>query len=283
VLKNKKPLVILFSGGLASYLLYKELIERHPELIGGMFRLPTIPRQSTQRPRLKPSRLIQRILSAAPAYLWFNLVTEGLYRWAAWLCGHTLEDTARRRGIPVHRADALNDRLMQDLRALRPDYLLNNSGNLLQENILSIPRLGAINFHCAHLPSYRGAANYIWMLANGEKSAVATIHYIDRGLDTGPVIKHSAPVPIAARMTVFRLWYLLRCAAYPGWEPLIPYFRDGRPIPAIPQDSSTAATRSFPDRNALRSLRERGHTLFAARDYWTILRIACSGELPAPS
>ena len=44
------------------------------------------------------------------------------------------------------------------LRGLSPDFLLVVSfGQLLRENILSIPRYGCVNVHASVLPKYRGA------------------------------------------------------------------------------------------------------------------------------
>ena len=61
-------------------------------------------------------------------------------------------------------------------RSLIPDYLLD------------LPKLGAINFHPAPLPEYRGFAVYNFAILNNEKSWGVTCHHMDKKFDTGDII-----------------------------------------------------------------------------------------------
>lgn len=45
-----------------------------------------------------------------------------------------------------------------------------------------------INVHPTLLPRYRGAATGWHVLASGEKNGGVTVHYIDGGMDTGPIL-----------------------------------------------------------------------------------------------
>lgn len=82
------------------------------------------------------------------------------------------------------------------LRELAPDLLIVNSYSMiLRQDVLAIPRFGAINVHGALLPAYRGANPTEWALINGECETGATIHAIDDGIDTGPIIAQRT-VPI---------------------------------------------------------------------------------------
>ncbi len=67
-------------------------------------------------------------------------------------------------------------------------------------HILSIPKLGFFNFHFALLPSYRGASPVFWQIRNGEPFGGLTIHRMDEGWDTGPIVD-VFKVPIAAGET----------------------------------------------------------------------------------
>ena len=67
-------------------------------------------------------------------------------------------------------------------------------------HILAIPRLGFFNFHFALLPSYRGASPIFWQLRNGEPFGGLTIHRMDEGWDTGPIVD-VYKVPIAVGET----------------------------------------------------------------------------------
>ena len=44
------------------------------------------------------------------------------------------------------------------------------------------------NFHGGILPEYRGVGIFSWVIINGEKETGVTLHRLDSGLDTGPII-----------------------------------------------------------------------------------------------
>jgi methionyl-tRNA formyltransferase len=44
------------------------------------------------------------------------------------------------------------------------------------------------NIHFSNLPAYKGMYTSIWPLVNAEIKAGVTLHYIDRGIDTGDII-----------------------------------------------------------------------------------------------
>lgn len=59
---------------------------------------------------------------------------------------------------------------------------------LLPQTILAIPRLGSINLHPSFLPEYRGPFPDFWQYFDFELSPGISIHYIDKGEDTGDII-----------------------------------------------------------------------------------------------
>ena len=77
----------------------------------------------------------------------------------------------------------------EELRSRGLDVLIvADYGELLREEVLSLPPLGAFNIHASILPSYRGAAPVVHALLNGEKETGVTLFRIERGLDSGPVV-----------------------------------------------------------------------------------------------
>lgn len=60
---------------------------------------------------------------------------------------------------------------------------------------------GVVNVHPAPLPDFPGAHPLEDLLAAGALEAAATVHYVDEGVDTGPVIA-SEPVPVLPGDTV---------------------------------------------------------------------------------
>lgn len=65
----------------------------------------------------------------------------------------------------------------------------------IPEAILSLPRLGFINFHYAPLPEYRGANPLFWMIRDGAAEAGVTVHQMTATVDDGPVVLTSK-VPV---------------------------------------------------------------------------------------
>jgi folate-dependent phosphoribosylglycinamide formyltransferase PurN len=79
--------------------------------------------------------------------------------------------------------------------AARPDVVLVFGTGILREPLLSVFGGRIINIHLGLSPYYRGAGTNFWPLVNREPEYVgATIHYLDAGIDTGPIIAHARPV-----------------------------------------------------------------------------------------
>ena len=53
----------------------------------------------------------------------------------------------------------------------------------------------ALNFHPSLLPRHRGVAPLIWALVEGDTTTGLTVHHLDNGVDTGPVVsQHRLPI-----------------------------------------------------------------------------------------
>jgi hypothetical protein len=77
------------------------------------------------------------------------------------------------------------------MRERRPDLVIARCKTLVQERIMSIPRLGIYVLHPGICPEYRNAHGCFWAIAMRDYSKVgATLLRIDRGIDTGPVFAH---------------------------------------------------------------------------------------------
>jgi phosphoribosylglycinamide formyltransferase-1 len=73
--------------------------------------------------------------------------------------------------------------------------------HLLRTSFLERFPQRVVNVHPAPLPDFPGAHPLEDVLEAGATVAAATVHYVDRGVDTGPVIA-SEPVPVFAGDTV---------------------------------------------------------------------------------
>lgn len=92
--------------------------------------------------------------------------------------------------IPVYQPTKLRDGTATELiRRLEPDILVVVAyGRILPEDMLAVPKYGAINVHASLLPKYRGAAPIQWAVLNGDKITGVTTMYLASEMDTGDII-----------------------------------------------------------------------------------------------
>ncbi len=83
------------------------------------------------------------------------------------------------------------------LKAWSPDLIIFTGGNILRKPVLDVPRLGVLNAHLAWLPEIRGMSSPEWSLLQNVPVGIA-IHYMDTGIDTGPILQ-KYELPDAAR------------------------------------------------------------------------------------
>jgi len=82
------------------------------------------------------------------------------------------------------------------LKSVSPEILcIASLSQLLSKAVLQIPRQGAINLHPSLLPKYHGPFPWFWQYHDFGNEWGATIHQIDEGQDTGPILKQQ-PVSI---------------------------------------------------------------------------------------
>lgn len=120
---------------------------------------------------------------------------------------------AERRGIPsfVLRVADHPDRaawdvaLAEAVAAHRPDLVVSAGFmKILGPGFLSGVGAPVLNTHPALLPSFPGVHGVAEALAYGVKVTGATVHLVDEGMDTGPVLAQAA-VPIETGDTVATL------------------------------------------------------------------------------
>jgi methionyl-tRNA formyltransferase len=80
------------------------------------------------------------------------------------------------------------------MRRLAPDAVLVFGTGLLKEELIAAFPGRILNIHLGLSPYYRGAGTNFWPLVNGEPEYCgATIHFLDAGVDSGPIIAHVRP------------------------------------------------------------------------------------------
>jgi len=97
---------------------------------------------------------------------------------------------ARDADVPILNHPNINSPdFLSTVRGLKCDLFVSMSfDQIFKADILSIPPLKTINCHAGKLPFYRGRNVLNWVLINDEKEFGITVHYIDKGIDTGDII-----------------------------------------------------------------------------------------------
>ena len=97
---------------------------------------------------------------------------------------------ALRAGLPVYQPEKMRDgTALAILEELRPDILVVVAyGRILPDEMLALPKYGAINVHGSLLPKYRGAAPIQWAVLNGDRITGVTTMYLAHEMDSGDLI-----------------------------------------------------------------------------------------------
>lgn len=105
--------------------------------------------------------------------------------------------------IPLFQPEKASTEAFSDqLKLFSPDlFIVVAYGEILKENILSIPSKAALNIHTSLLPKYRGAAPIQRCLMGGESFSGVTFMEMVLKMDAGDILKQEI-VPIDQNMNV---------------------------------------------------------------------------------
>jgi methionyl-tRNA formyltransferase len=111
--------------------------------------------------------------------------------------------------------------------------------DLIPQSLLDIPPLGTICYHPSLLPRHRGASGINWAVIQGDTRTGLTILWVDKGIDTGPILLQKG-IDIGPEDTTGSLYFN---SLFPlGIEAIaeaVDLIKSGK-APKIPQDDSLA-------------------------------------------
>lgn len=101
-----------------------------------------------------------------------------------------VKQIALENSFKVFQPDTLRDgKAFEIIKDLNPDILVVVAyGKIIPDEILNIPKYGAINVHGSLLPKYRGAAPIQWSVINGDEFGGVTTMYLASEMDAGDII-----------------------------------------------------------------------------------------------
>lgn len=101
----------------------------------------------------------------------------------------SIKKIATEFNLPVLQPNRLKN-ISAKLKSLAPDFIVVIAyGQILNQEILSIPKVACINVHASLLPKYRGASCIQAPILNGDSETGVTIMLMDSGLDTGDILR----------------------------------------------------------------------------------------------
>lgn len=97
---------------------------------------------------------------------------------------------AREHEVPVFTPDSVNTPAwIGKIAAMKPDLILSvYYRNMICQEILDLPPLGAFNMHGSLLPKYRGRAPINWAVLHGEARIGMTLHRMVKRPDAGGIV-----------------------------------------------------------------------------------------------
>jgi methionyl-tRNA formyltransferase len=209
-----------------------------------------------------------------PTDLLFPLLDRAGIRGARLL---TFAGLSARYGIAIESISDLNGPEGEArIRAFAPDLTISARFSLIfKPNTYDIPRLGTYNVHPGALPRYAGLFAPFRCMLDGSESIGCTLHRVDKGIDTGPIVGIGY-LPIRHERSL--LWHVVN-TYQPGLQlflTMLDGLRQGREPEFLPQDFSQRQYASLPGAEPFSQFRARGYKLFDPKEYLEIL----SGFLP---
>ncbi len=152
----------------------------------------------------------------------------------------------RQSPIPILQPEKLDAEFQAKLKAFNSDFFVVFAYNkILRKEVLDIPRLGTVGVHPSLLPKYRGPSPFQTALLDGETETGVTLYLLDEGVDSGPILTKSKPVPITETDTFASLAEKLSDIGGNLLVETLPPFYEGK-IKPTPQDEAGASfTKKF--------------------------------------
>jgi methionyl-tRNA formyltransferase len=100
-----------------------------------------------------------------------------------------VHESAQKLGLDIWPSSSVTSPdLATRLRNAEVDLLMNvHSLFLIHPSVLAAPTIGSFNLHPGPLPEYAGLNVPSWAIYEGERSHGVTLHWLDEGIDTGPI------------------------------------------------------------------------------------------------
>jgi len=149
-----------------------------------------------------------------------------------------MDEIAAAHQIPIYKIDKINYEIDR-IKSLRPDWLfVLGFSQILSDELLNIPKDGAIGGHPTMLPKNRGRAPLTWAIIKGLSKTGFTLFHLSENVDEGDIIAQEE-IPISPDETVLDLLDKVTYTSAKLLEEVLPDLLAHKE-PRIKQDSGKA-------------------------------------------
>lgn len=145
------------------------------------------------------------------------------------------------------------EELLAQVSHINPDVILVFGTKVLTEGWLNLgPPI--VNLHLGWSPYYRGSATLFWPFFFNELHLLgSTVHLIDRGIDTGPILE-IVPTKFEVGMNYYQVTTSHIMASIKRYPIIVQAFLDGEiePVPQLKNDDDRICKTSHFDASSLR-------------------------------
>ena len=173
-----------------------------------------------------------------------------------------VEKTVQKLGLkiiklnkPINHKDSL-----QLIKSFKPSLLVSILGSeIFKEALIKLAPYGCINLHSSLLPKYRGLMPTFWVLKNKEKESGVSVFFMDKGIDSGPII-------IQKKFFIGKISHknLIKKTKRLGMEAIAEAIKKIKndEVNFIQNDNNEKSYYSFPKRSDIREFLRRGNTFY---------------------
>ncbi len=184
----------------------------------------------------------------------------------------TFHAIPERFGVPVRVVHSIaKPETVALVRDFQPDIIISiRFSHIFRRSVYAIPRFGTFNVHPGALPRYAGLFPSMRTIADGETRLGCTLHRVDDGIDTGPVVGIGYEDIDPGRSL---LWHIVR-SYRPGIElflDMLARLEKGESVPETVQDPAGRQYASMPDAAAFADFRAKGFRLYDPAEYRDML------------
>ncbi len=174
--------------------------------------------------------------SIIPALVVGNADDKGEDTWH-----ESLVNIAKENNLPTIAGKKVGAKeVTEAILAAKPNLICCIGGTqLIPKRVLEAPKTGCLNIHPALLPKYRGRFSTVHAIFNGEKQTGVSAHWMDEGIDSGPLIMQEK-MEIADDDTAKTLYDKFTSLGEKIFISIIEKWLKGEDIKGKPQDESKA-------------------------------------------